>query len=767
MNDTKVLKLVRKSEAESTEVMTEQPQSAEPAPAPAPAPAPRPAPVEIPKPVAVPGAKPMLAVKPARPRSADQQLPDPKTLLEMYRTMYMSRRIDDKEIQLKRQNRIFFQISGAGHEAILVAAGMALKPGYDWFYPYYRDRALCLQLGMTPLEMLLSAVGAEEDPNSHGRQMPSHWGSTKLNIVSQSSPTGTQLLQAVGCAEANYRVNLISELKARVQNFHEDEVTYVSLGDGTSSEGEFWESLNTACNLKLPLVFLLEDNGYAISVPVEVQTAGGDASKLVEGFPSLYIQRCDGTDPIESLETMQRAVQYCRERKGPALVHARVIRPYSHSLSDDERLYRPDEERAGDAEYDPVKRFGARLIEEGVIDQKGLQRIKDEVDREIAEAADKALAANQPPVESVTKFVFSPDVDPTSKAFDTEDSVELSGNAGTMVDLINRCLHTEMARDPRIIVFGEDVADCSRDQYLETVKGKGGVFKVTASLQRKFGSARVFNSPLAEANIVGRAIGIATRGLKPVVEIQFFDYIWPAMHQIRNELALLRWRSGNEWKAPVVIRVPIGGYLKGGAVYHSQSGVSTFTQIPGLRVIYASNALDANGLLRTAIRCDDPVLFLEHKHLYRQAYNKSPYPGDEFMIPFGKAKRVREGTELSIITYGALVQRSLVAAKQAERDGISVEVIDLRSLVPYDWNTIAETVKKTNRVIVAHEDSLSFGYGAEIAARISSELFEHLDAPVRRVCALDTFVAYAPVLEDVILPQVTDLAKAIAEVKSY
>ena len=761
MNDTKVLKLVRKSETESSEAVVEQPLTAEPAFAP------RPTPVEVPKPTAVPGAIPMQAVKRTFAKSQGQQLPDRRILLEMYRTMYASRRIDDKEIQLKGQNRIYFQISGAGHEAVLVAAGMALKAGYDWFYPYYRDRALCLQLGMTPLEMLLAAVGAEDDPNSHGRQMPSHWGHTKLHIVSQSSPTGTQLLQAVGCAEANYRVNLIAELKNRVKDFHEDEVTYVSLGDGTTSEGEFWESLNTACNLKLPVVFLLEDNGYAISVPVEVQTAGGDASRLVEGFPSLYIQKCDGTDPIESLETMQRAVQYCRERKGPALVHAKVIRPYSHSLSDDERLYRATEEIAGDAEHDPVKRFGARLIDEGVIDQNGLQRIKDEVDRKIAEAADKALEANQPPVDSVTRFVFSPDVDPTSKAFDTEDGLELSGNAGTIVDLINRCLHTEMARDPRILVFGEDVADCSREEYIENVKGKGGVFKVTANLQRKFGSARVFNSPLAEANIVGRAIGMATRGLKPVVEIQFFDYIWPAMHQIRNELALLRWRSGNEWKAPVVIRVPIGGYLKGGAVYHSQSGVSTFTQIPGLRVIYPSNALDANGLLRTAIRSDDPVLFLEHKHLYRQAYNKSQYPGDDFMVPFGKAKKVREGTDLSIITYGALVQRSLVAAKQAERDGMSVEVIDLRSLVPYDWNAIAETVQKTNRVIVAHEDSLSFGYGAEIAARISSELFEHLDAPVKRVCALDTFVAYAPVLEDVILPQVADVAKAIAEVKNY
>lgn len=693
---------------------------------------------------------------------------DPETLVGIYRTMYTSRRVDDKEIQLKGQNKIFFQISGAGHEAVLVGAGLAMKAGYDWFYPYYRDRALMLQLGMTVQEMLYSSVGAEADPNSHGRQMPSHWGSVKLQVPSQSSPTGTQLLQAVGAAEAGYRASLVKELQEEILGFHGDEVVYVSVGDGTTSEGEFWEALNTACNLKLPVIFLVEDNGYAISVPVEVQTAGGDVSKLVEGFPNLFIQRCDGTDPLESFSTFKKAVEFTRARKGAALIHAKVIRPYSHSLSDDEKLYRPDEERQSESVIDPIRTYAEFLINEGLASADDLEALRKKVDDEIGQAADVAVATPQPEGRSALRNVYSPDVDPTDrKKFDTEEGAELSGNPGTMVDLINRCMHEEMERDPRIVVFGEDVADCSREEYLDRVKGKGGVFKVTANLQRKFGSARVYNSPLAEANIVGRAVGMATRGLKPVVEIQFFDYIWPAYHQIRNELALMRWRSDGDWKCPVVLRVPIGGYLKGGAIYHSQSGTTIFSHTPGLMIVYPSTALDANGLLRTSIRCDDPVLFLEHKHLYRQVYNKSAYPGSDFLIPFGKARTVRVGTDITIVTFGALVERSNQAAKRLEQQGVSVEIIDLRTLVPYDWEAIAESVRKTSRVIVAHEDPLSFGYGAEIAARISNELFEYLDAPVRRVGATDTFVGYAPQLEDFILPQSEDVEAAVKELLEY
>jgi 2-oxoisovalerate dehydrogenase E1 component len=686
-------------------------------------------------------------------------------LISVYRNMLLSRSLDDAEIKLKRRNQYYFQISGAGHEAVLTIAGMLLKPAYDWFYPYYRDRALCLMLGVTPREMLLQGVGAKDDPASGGRQMPSHWGHAKYNLVSQSSPTGTQCLQAVGCAEAGIFLHKHPEALNKERRFEGDEVVYVSIGDGATSEGEFWEALSTACVRKLPVLFMVEDNGYAISVPVCEQTPGGKISQAVSGFTGLLVEEFDGTDPQASYESLQRLIQYCRERKGPALAHAHVTRPYSHSLSDDHRMYRTPEELAEEEARDCIKKLHQRLLDEGILSKAKLDALHAAVDEQVAAAMESAIAAELPPLDSATKWLYSPDVDPTTPAFETKP--ESGGKDDFIVGLVNAALHDEMERDSGILVFGEDIADCTIEEALDRVKGKGGVFKLTAGLQRAFGSDRVFNSPLAEANIVGRAIGMATRGLKPVVEIQFFDYIWPAYHQIRNELAMMRWRSGGNWKCPLVIRVPIGGYLQGGAVYHSQSGVVLFTHNPGLRVVMPSNALDANGLLRTAIRCDDPVVFLEHKHLYRQPYAKGNYPGKNYMIPLGKGTITRPGKDVTVVTYGALVRRSEMAAKALEKDGISVEVIDLRSLSPWDHELVAESVKKTSRVLVAYEDNLSWGFGAEVAAWISDNLFEYLDAPVRRKAAMDTPVAYAPALEDIILPQTEMIERELRDLIAY
>jgi 2-oxoisovalerate dehydrogenase E1 component len=707
----------------------------------------------------------------------------PERLIEIYRLMYLSRRTDDREIILKNQQKVFFQISGAGHEALLVTAALALRPAYDWFFPYYRDRALSLALGTTVEEHFLQAVGAATDTASGGRQMPSHWTSAKLHIVTPSSSTATQCLQAIGCAEASLYLTQHPEAAEQRHgdysqfhpvDFHGDEVVYVSIGEGATSQGEFWEAISIASNLKLPVLFVVEDNGYAISVPVEVNTPGGNISHLLANFPNFHFAEVDGTDPIACFQAFEQAVAHCRARKGPALVHGHVIRPYAHSHSDDARLYRPESERNAESLRDPLHTFQMVLLRDGILDAEALERLEKQVDEEVREAAERALSAPLPSPEpaAILRHQYSEDYDPTRPELQTKPASEAPdhGNDRTMADLINLCLHDEMRRDSRIVLFGEDVADCSREEYLEQkqVKGKGGVFKLTAGLQCEFGSTRVFNSALAEAAIVGRATGMAVRGLKPIAEIQFFDYIWPAMHQLRNELSVLRWRSNGTFSAPAVIRVPIGGYLTGGAIYHSQSGESIFTHTPGIRVVFPSNALDANGLLRTAIRCDDPVLFFEHKRLYREAYGRAPYPGPDYTIPFGKAKIVREGKHLTLITYGAIVPRALQAAQRAQRElGIETEVLDLRTLSPYDWEAIATSVTKTNKVIVAHEDMISWGYGAEIAARIGEELFDSLDAPVRRIGAMDTFVAYQPLLEDVILPQPEKIFHAIADLAKY
>lgn len=689
----------------------------------------------------------------------------PKQLLAAYRTMLLSRMMDEKEVQLHRQGRIYFQISGAGHEALQVAAATALEPGLDWLFLYYRGRALALAAGLQPVDLLLEAAGAAEAPFSGGRQMPSHWGHRGLRVFSRSSQTGMQWLQAVGCAESGVYYRRMPESQPEDTPGGKPEVVCVTGGDGSTSEGEFFESLNVACRDRLPVLYMIEDNGYAISVPVERQTPGGSISRLLAGYPDLFRLEVDGTDFLASYEALQKAVAYCREGRGPALIHGDVVRLHSHSVSDDHRFYKTEEALAEESSRDPLRKFGAFLEAEGLLSSDGRKQLEQEVRREVEEAAEKALRAPAPEAQSATEHVYSPTVDPTGPTFATDP--QPTGDPRTMADLLNVCLRDELRRNPRMIVYGQDVADCTHEEFLDGLKGKGGVFKVTHGLQREFGSRRVFNTPIAEAGIVGRALGYAMRGLKPVAEIQFFDYIWPAMMQIRNELSVLRWRSASNFSCPAVIRVAYGGYLNGGSIYHSQCGESIFTHIPGLRVVLPSNAQDANGLLRTAIRCDDPVLFLEHKHLYRQPYNRSPYPGPDYMIPFGKARIVRPGSDVTLVTYGAVVQKALQAAEKLEQEGFHVELIDLRTLSPYDWDAIKQSVTKTSRVLVAHEDCLSFGFGAEIAARIADELFDRLDAPVKRVGALDTFVGYSPELEKAILPQAQDLERALRELLTW
>lgn len=686
-------------------------------------------------------------------------------LLEDLRTAFISRLLDDREIALQKQGRVFFQISGAGHEALCLALARSLRPGHDWFFPYYRDRSLCLALGVTPEAMLLQAVGAAADPSSAGRQMPCHWGDPGLHIVSQTSPTGSQCLPAIGCAEAGRYLVHHAELLTGTADAAPDEITYVSLGEGATSQGEFWESLNTACTLRLPVLYVVADNGWAISVPA-VQQQPAPVFELVKGFEGLEVAAFDGCSYEESRQIGAQAIDYLRTGAGPVLLHAAVTRPYSHSAADTQSKYRTPDDLTRETDRDPISSMTELVLRRGLLDRDGVEAMRAEAASIVEMATENALASPPPDPHGVTHHLVSPGVATASSATPVSPPLEdLPDGEGTvMAEAIGRCLHEVMAADPRVRVFGEDVADAP-PSALGTVPGKGGVFGTTFGLQSTFGSDRCYNSPLAEANIIGRAIGQALRGLRPSPEIQFFDYIWTAMSQLRSELATLRWRSAGSFSAPMVIRVPIGGYLTGGAIWHSQSGESIFAHIPGLLIAMPSRAADAVGLLRTAFAGDDPVLFLEHKHLYRQPYARDPYPPPGWTLPFGQAalrRRPAESTaDATIVTWGAMVQRSLDAAERLEEDGIETEVLDLRTIVPWDRQAVTDSVARTGRLIVVHEDVGTAGFGAEIAAWVAGECFHLLRAPIARVTALDTPVAYSPALEAVILPQVDDVVEAV------
>jgi 2-oxoisovalerate dehydrogenase E1 component len=671
-----------------------------------------------------------------------------------FRLACLSRAIDTREQTLQKQAKVYFEISGAGHEALGLGLARALRPGQDWFFPYYRDQALVLGLGVSAYEILLQAVGSAADPASGGRQMPSHWGAADRHIVTQSSPTGSQVLPALGCAEASRYLRDHRGLDGCVGG--DDEITYVSLGEGACSEGEFWEALSGACTLQVPLLFVVADNGWAISVPRRDQ-APAPIGRLVSSFPGLEVFGVDGCDYFAVRKTGAAAVDWVRSGRGVGLVHAKVTRPFSHSSADTQSKYRSVEELADEERHDPIGLFAEALVRAEILSPDEVTEIKQEAARLAAEAAREALAAARPDVRTVADHVVAVPALTATTAEETGDEKPVM-----LVEAINRALADVMEADERVRVFGEDVADAP-PEILAEVEGKGGVFGLTKGLQRRFGSDRCFNTPLAEASIVGRGVGQAVRGLRPCAEIQFLDYIWPAMTQIRSEAATTRWRSAGAFHVPLVIRVPVGGYLAGGAIWHSQCAESIFAHIPGLLVAFPSRAADAAGLLHAAFRHEDPVLFCEHKHLFRQQYAADPYPGPAHVVPFGYGVVRRPGTDLTIVTWGATVERSLRAAVELEGAGASVEVIDLRTIVPYDCDLIAESVGRTGRLLVVHEDTLTCGFGAEIAAWAADELFDHLHAPIRRVAALDTPVPYEPTLEEVVLPQSADIVTAAAD----
>ncbi|HUR18580.1 MAG TPA: thiamine pyrophosphate-dependent enzyme [Acidimicrobiales bacterium] len=681
-------------------------------------------------------------------------------LLDDLRLACLSRAIDEREITLQKQCRAFFHIAGAGHEALLLGLAHHLRPGYDWFFPYYRDLALMLAFGVTPEQILLQAVGSADDPASGGRQMPSHWGFADKNVVTQSSPTGSQCLPAVGCAEAGRYIARRGPLPGC--SAHDDEVTYVSMGEGSTSQGEFWESLNTACTLRLPVLYVVEDNGYAISVPVVEQSAG-PISDLVESFPGLAVHRVDGCDYFASRAVAGRAVHDVRSGMGPALIHATVTRPFSHSAADTQSRYRSGAELAEEAERDPVERLERELIEGGLLSIDEALEIRAQAHRRASDAAKEALSAARPDPIRVTDHVHAiPDV-----TMPADPPPDPAGEMVSFGEAIRRTLHELMGADERVRVFGEDVADAP-EALLGAVEGKGGVFGSTRGLQRAFGGDRCYNTPLAEATIVGRAVGQALRHLRPAAEIQFVDYIWPAMQQMKCEAATIRWRSNGAFTCPLVVRAPVGGYLSGGAIWHSQCGESIFAHIPGILVAFPSRSRDAAGLMRAAFLAEDPVLFLEHKHLLRQAYARDLFPPAEWVLPFGRAACVRPGSDLTIVTYGATVEKSNQAARLLHGQGAgSVEVLDLRTIVPWDQEAVAESVRRTGRLLIVHEDVITCGFGAEVAAWAADELFAELDAPVRRVAAKDTHVAYEPTLEAATLPQIEDIVAAARALLAY
>ena len=658
-----------------------------------------------------------------------------KQLLDVYEKMVLMRELDHKMLTLLKQGKGYFHMGCSGHEAAQVAATYVIESGKDWSYPYYRDGAYVLGLGLNSREQLLSFLARADDPCSGGRQMPMHYSKEDLRIVSQSSATGTQYLQAVGCA-------LSRQLEKN------KEIVYVSSGEGTTSQGDFHEALNWSSREKAPVIFHIQDNEYAISTHKSEQTAGSVFS-LVSGYENLSRFQVDGTSFFETHLAFKQAAERARKGKGPSVIVSNVVRLMPHSSSDDQRKYRSKGELEKDLLRDPILLFKNECIKNKIFSESETIVIDGKVKKQVSKDSDWAENQEHPNSNTALDHVFS-----NENTIEEVDFVKKSDSV-VMVDAINHGLHEEMAKNDKMVIFGQDIAD-----------PKGGVFTATKGLSSKFGKARVFNSPLAESSIIGTAVGMAVTGYKPVVEIQFGDYIWTAMMQIRNEVATMRYRSNNHWNCPVVIRVPVGGYIHG-ALCHSQSIDGYFIHMPGIYLAYPSNAQDAKGLLKMACRMEDPVIFMEHKGLYRQPYAASEEPDENYLLPFGKAKIVSEGEDLTVICWGAMVQKCIEAVNELNIGENFVEIIDLRTLNPIDYDTIKNSLEKTGKVLVVYEDNLTNGPGSEICSIISDKYFDMLDGPIKRVASKDSPVPYNWFLEEEVLIQTADIAIAMKELLEY
>ncbi|HPU23215.1 MAG TPA: dehydrogenase E1 component subunit alpha/beta [Candidatus Kapabacteria bacterium] len=661
-------------------------------------------------------------------------------LFAALKNMMKARYTDEKHLTLVKQGKSYFHIGGSGHEAVQTAIGFQLDDS-AWGWTYYRDLAFVYSRGFTPRDYFLLAFGKKDDPATGGRQMPGHYGHPKLNLPTQSSPTGTQFLNAVGTALASKKLGT-------------NEIVYVASGEGTTSQGEFYEAVNWASRDKLPVIFCIQDNGYAISVPREKQSMGESVGHTFCCYQNLKMMTFDGTDYLASVKAAKEAIEYINSGRGPVLMHALVERLLPHSSSDDHRKYRKEDElNRIHTENDCIKILANYLVDINLSDEDEINRLWDEVKKEIDEAADWAWEQPDPIAEESTLHIFAPE---ETRNLPYAQSEPKEGQPIVLVDAVNHALAEEMRLNPKMLIFGEDIAD-----------PKGGVFTATRGLTNEFGEERVFNSPLAEASIVGVALGLAVRGFKPVVEIQFGDYIWPAFMQIKNEVATLRYRSNGGFSCPMVIRVAVGGYIHGG-LCHSQNIESIFSHIPGLMIAYPSNAADAKGLLKTACRLQDPVLFLEHKGMYRLPFARTIEPDANYLIPFGKGKVVKEGKDLTIVTYGMGVKDSINAAKNFEKNNRrTIEIIDLRTIIPWDVELVLNSVRKTGKLLIVHEDTMTTGFGAEIAATVAEKAFQWLDAPIERLAAEDSHIPYAPVYEEDVLPNEKKVFEKIEKIISF